>query len=90
MNASAIVALVTDGTQYWTELFQGDHPQGTLARHVDAKRWPSQDEARSGSPWWPAGSKGRKPDEDHARMHRALCSWSSCSHRVLEIAAIPA
>ena len=83
MQTAAVVAVVTDGAEYWTELFQGDNPQGTFARHVDAKRWGSLEEARDKSPWWPAGDPGSKPDPDHERMHRAMCSWSSCAHQVV-------
>ena len=88
MQTGGVVAVITDGTEYWTELFQGDNPQGTFARHVDAKRWDSLEEARERSPWWPAGSAGEAAGEGHQRMHRAMCSWSGCSHQVLKIATL--
>ena len=90
MQTSAIVAVITDGAEYWTELFQGDNPQGTFARHVDPKRWGSLAEARERSPWWPAGDLGAAASEEHERMHRALCSWASCSHQVLWSAKVEA
>ena len=83
MIGPAIVAVITDGEQFWTELFHGDSPVSTFTHHVDAKRWPSLEEARDNSPWWPSGESGAEGEEEQERMHRAVCSWSSCTHRVV-------
>jgi hypothetical protein len=83
MRIPGVVSVVTDGTEYWTEIYQSDSPQGTFARHVDSGRWPSMFEAKKNSPWWPEGEPGRAATPDNERMHRATCSWASCSHRVV-------
>jgi len=88
MAEPAIVTVVTDGSDYWSEIFQGDSPQGTFARHVEESRWPSLESARERSPWWPSGDIGERATADDQRRHRAICSWDGCQHRVVRIASL--
>ena len=90
MQQPSVVAVVTDGTEYWTEIYQGDSAQGTFARHVDKRRWPSMFAAKSSSPWWPASEPGRVARPEDGRMHRAVCSWVDCSHSVVWVVDLPA
>ena len=90
MQESALVIVVTDGRVYWTEIYGANIDQSTFARHVEQNRWTSMFEAKSKSPWWPAGELGNSPSPEHERMHRALCSWSNCTHQVVWVADSPA
>lgn len=88
MNGPWLVAVVTDGERYWTEIFHGEHPHATLSRYVSPEKLPSAEEAKALSPWWPPDRDGDPPSREDEDMHRATCGWVTCRHELIRVASL--
>jgi hypothetical protein len=85
MGSAGIVALISDGVDYWTEMYHSRSAQGTFICQVDSRRYGSSAEAIAGSSWWPRGEAGVVALTNLAQLHRSMCSQRPCAHRILRV-----